>query len=386
MSVPAEVRRTQGDRDKRVDRVDQVDRDNDVEQRAGPASDHAELYWRTHIQIGFGVFLGEAVAILVYLGLTPHGRHRPILYGMAIAWLLFALGNLLFVTRLAASHWRVRFSVTWTVLASFAIAGFAVLDGGMNSPVVILLFLPISFAALAFTPSQALLCGASTLASAAILTNDSTGSKMSEGAVAMLLAALAGASVLCVTAAVNRLRRERHEQHLLAEIVTLGSTDGLTGCVVHRVLHEHLQVEIARAQRHLGPLSLMLVDVDNFKRINDTYGHLVGDNTLAAVGSAIRSRVRAIDLVGRIGGDEFAVLLPETEPEDAVLLAESIRSELPALVEVPVTLSIGVSGIDRTTPTSERMLDDADFALYKVKRAGRDAVALQQPQSAPPVT
>lgn len=84
-------------------------------------------------------------------------------------------------------------------------------------------------------------------------------------------------------------------------------------------------------------------------------------------------------MVGRLGGDEFAVLLPDTQPSEAAIVAERLRRKASEAVEVPVTLSIGVSGLDLTTPTAERILDDADFALYQVKHAGRDGVAVRQP-------
>jgi diguanylate cyclase (GGDEF)-like protein len=342
-----------------------------------PGADQTERYWRTHIVIGFAVFLGEVVAIMVYLGLTPHGPHRPILYGMAVVWLVLATTNLLLASTIATKPWRSRFSVTWTVLASFAIGGFAALDYGIDSPVILLLFIPICYACLSFTPGEAAVCGISTLASALIVILVNHGSRVSDGTLAMLLAALAGASVLSVAAATNRTLRERHEELLMKEIVTLGATDGLTGCVVHRVFHDRLGEEIDRSHRYGHPLSLILVDVDDFKCVNDTYGHLVGDNTLAAVGTALCNHVRTVDLVGRVGGDEFAVLLPDTEPQAAVELARRIRHDLPAVLDVPVTLSFGVSHLDRSALTSEQMLDDADLALYQVKRSGRDAVAMR---------
>jgi diguanylate cyclase (GGDEF)-like protein len=133
--------------------------------------------------------------------------------------------------------------------------------------------------------------------------------------------------------------------------------------------------------RHDRSLSLMMIDVDRFKSVNDTYGHVVGDRVLAAVGAVLRTDVRTFDMVGRLGGDEFAVVLPDTEPSDAVALAERIRRDLRGSVEVPVTISAGVSGLDRSVPTVEQMFDDADFALYEVKRTGRDAVAVRSPAS-----
>ena len=155
----------------------------------------------------------------------------------------------------------------------------------------------------------------------------------------------------------------------------MARTDGLTGCAVHRVFHERFEEEIARSLRNGHPLSLMMIDVDSFKVVNDTYGHLVGDHVLAGIGAALRAQSRSFDLVGRLGGDEFAVLMPDTDPTSATALAQRIRLEAAAGLEVPVTLSIGVSGLDLSQPTAEHMLDDADFSLYQVKGAGRDGVA-----------
>ncbi len=124
----------------------------------------------------------------------------------------------------------------------------------------------------------------------------------------------------------------------------------------------------------------MMIDVDSFKAVNDTYGHLVGDHVLAGIGAALRAQSRSFDLVGRLGGDEFAVLMPETEAGAATALAERFRLEAARGLEVPVTLSIGVSGMDPAEPTVEHMLDDADFSLYQVKRGGRDGVAVRLAQ------
>jgi diguanylate cyclase (GGDEF)-like protein len=124
-----------------------------------------------------------------------------------------------------------------------------------------------------------------------------------------------------------------------------------------------------------------MVDVDDFKVVNDTYGHLVGDHVLASIGKVLRTDTRAFETVGRLGGDEFAVLLPDTMLAEAVTVAERLRSESIKAVEVPVTLSVGISGLDLSSPTAERMLDDADFALYQVKHAGRDGITVRQPES-----
>jgi diguanylate cyclase (GGDEF)-like protein len=201
----------------------------------------------------------------------------------------------------------------------------------------------------------------------------------------MFLAVLAGGTVLSVAASVNRNRIEQHERHLLATIADLAATDGLTGCAVRRVLLQRMDVEIARSLRNQRPLSLLMMDVDQFKSINDLFGHVVGDRVLTAIAGLLRANARSFDLDSRLGGDEFALLLPDTRTAEAIEVAERIRHDLAAVVEVPVTLSIGVSSLDVTRPTIEQMINDADVALYGVKRSGRDAVAVRAPLG-PPLT
>jgi diguanylate cyclase (GGDEF)-like protein len=191
---------------------------------------------------------------------------------------------------------------------------------------------------------------------------------------------LGGASVLSVAASVNRTHIEQHERQLLATIADLAATDGLTGCAVRRVLMQRMDEEIARSLRNHTPLSLLMLDVDRFKSVNDAFGHVVGDQVLAAIGGLLRGDARPFDLGCRLGGDEFALLLPGTDPSAAVGVANRIRQGLTGAVDVPVTLSIGVAGLDTSKPTVEQMLDDADFALYKVKRSGRDAIAVRAPR------
>jgi len=354
-----------------------------VHPEAGPDRDIQRDFWLSHMRIGFGIFLGETVFVMVYLGLTPHGPHRGILTVVAALWFLCAFVNVLLAPRLASWRRPARFSASWNVLAAFGVAGVASLDGGLHSPIILLLFLPAAFAALAFSPWVAGLCGVATLVSAVFVwVVDPHGTSVEVALV--LLSVLAGSLVLSVTASLNRTHREEHERLLVERIEELATTDGLTGCAVHRVFYERLGEEIARALRHGDPLSLMLLDVDAFKSVNDTYGHVVGDHVLAAIGTVLAAQVRTSDLIGRLGGDEFAVLMPQTEPAAALALAERISGAVTAVKEVPVTLSIGVSGLDRSTPTTEQMMDDADFALYQVKGAGRDGVAVRDTRSARP--
>jgi diguanylate cyclase (GGDEF)-like protein len=334
-------------------------------------------FWLTHMRIGFGIFLAETLVVMVDLALTPHGPHRPVLWILVGSWLVTALAGLGAAPTVASKPWRDAFSVTWTMTSAFAVGVVAIFDGGSNSPILILLFLPLVYAALMFTPRATAWCGGSALISVGLvaLTNRQVGNSQQRALI--FFAVLAGASVLSVAASVNRSRVERHERQLLDRVAVLAAVDELTGCAVRRVFRQRVEEEISRSVRHDRQLSLMMVDVDQFKSVNDTYGHVVGDHVLASVGAVLREDARSFDLVGRLGGDEFAVLLPDTQPSDAVSLADRIRHRLRTAVEVPVTLSIGVSGLDRSAPTIEQMFDDADLALYQVKRSGRDAVAVR---------
>jgi diguanylate cyclase (GGDEF)-like protein len=349
-----------------------------------PTMDIQRHFWLRHIRMGFGVLLGETLVVMLYLGLTPRGPHRFILWMVCLTWLVAASISLRLAPYLASRLWRAQFSAVWTILSAFVVGGFARLDGGIDSPIIFLLFLPIANAALAFKPRVAAGCGLATLASAGFVVATDSGRSLSGEGSLVLFGVLAGVSALSVAASLNRVERERREGILSKQVATLAATDGLTGCAVRRVFYERLGEEIARSLRHDHPLSLMLIDVDSFKAVNDNYGHVVGDHILAGIGAALRSHSRSFDLVGRLGGDEFAVLLPDTEAPAAAALAERIRLEVSVGLEVPVTLSIGVSDLDRSTPTAERMLDDADFSLYQVKRSGRDGVSVRHVGSAMP--
>ena len=160
--------------------------------------------------------------------------------------------------------------------------------------------------------------------------------------------------------------------------------DELTGLATRRHFRERLRQEIPRGRRQGTPLCVLMLDLDHFKRINDGWGHAVGDRTLARFGSVLKESLRRSDLPARLGGDEFGALLPDTGPEDAVLLAERIRESLgddPIFAadgsEIRLTCSIGVAALDADHDDDESVLARADAALYEAKHAGRDSVASQ---------
>ena len=174
--------------------------------------------------------------------------------------------------------------------------------------------------------------------------------------------------ILRVRAQAHRLKKALAEQ---------ASTDPLTGLSNRRAFDEALEREVARQRRTRAPLSLLAVDVDHFKRINDTWGHAAGDDTLAALGELLPRLVRASDTVSRVGGEEFGVLLPDCSAPQARERANALRAQVWAASRDwthPVTVSVGVA----TVPDSADALDDlvvaADMALYAAKEAGRDRV------------
>jgi diguanylate cyclase (GGDEF)-like protein len=166
-----------------------------------------------------------------------------------------------------------------------------------------------------------------------------------------------------------------------SELVYLASTDPLTGSANRRSFVEKSEIEIARAQRYDRPLSLLMLDVDRFKAINDTYGHAAGDAVLRAIGDTLRANLRTTDILGRIGGEEFAILLVETTLPSAALLAEKLRLQLAALVirhgahELRFTASFGVAPLGAGLDDALRV---ADELLYEAKRAGRNRIAAHQ--------
>jgi diguanylate cyclase (GGDEF)-like protein len=172
---------------------------------------------------------------------------------------------------------------------------------------------------------------------------------------------------------------------LFATVEQLALTDGLTGLFNRRHFFQLADREIATARRRSAPLTAMMLDIDHFKRINDGHGHPVGDQVIVAVASRLSTTIRKTDLLGRYGGEEFAVFLPDTAHEGANILAERVRS---ALADRPidtdagpltVTASIGLAPYEVTDTEPGTLLARADEALYRPKHHGRNRVENHAP-------
>ena len=192
------------------------------------------------------------------------------------------------------------------------------------------------------------------------------------------LAHLGVIAALCIENAVNQARLMRS-----------GFTDFLTGWHNRRYLHTRLKEELARAQRRGGTVACLMVDLDHFKKVNDTYGHLVGDQVLREVAQRIDGEIRDSDAAARFGGDEFAILMPDTDAEQAQRLAQRILHAVCALPvavsststqSIKVTLSIGIAAMkpartdEDLKALADRLLAEADAGLYRAKSGGRQRI------------
>ncbi|MBB6453100.1 diguanylate cyclase (GGDEF)-like protein/PAS domain S-box-containing protein [Salirhabdus euzebyi] len=186
----------------------------------------------------------------------------------------------------------------------------------------------------------------------------------------------------------KRKEMERNLQKLNEELQKLSAIDGLTNIPNRRYFDNYLQKQWDHAKRNQASLSLIMLDIDFFKKYNDTYGHLMGDTCLKKVAASIQHKLyRSLDVVARYGGEEFAVILPETKLKDALAIAERIRRGIESLhishasseVSDDVTISIGVASlIPRDSESVEMFITTADQALYRAKNNGRNQVQYNQ--------
>jgi diguanylate cyclase (GGDEF)-like protein len=171
-------------------------------------------------------------------------------------------------------------------------------------------------------------------------------------------------------------------KHAEAELKRLASIDFLTGLFNRRRFFEIARQEFIKSSRYNRPLSALIFDLDLFKRVNDTHGHLVGDQALIHIGNLIRKLTRKTDIIARYGGEEFVILLPETDRANAQIFAERLRQFVQNSpvsyddISIHLTISIGVSGknVERDAEEFDQLISQADEALYKAKRAGRNKV------------
>jgi diguanylate cyclase (GGDEF)-like protein len=157
----------------------------------------------------------------------------------------------------------------------------------------------------------------------------------------------------------------------------LARTDALTGITNRRYFTELLQAEVLRSRRYHYPLTVAYIDVDNFKAVNDQFGHGAGDLLLNLIAQCMHCQVRAIDVVGRLGGDEFAIMLPQTGPKQAQIVLPRVQQQLMQIVDHhgwPISFSIGVATFIRLPRTAKELVSQADYLMYNVKTRGKNRI------------
>ncbi len=187
------------------------------------------------------------------------------------------------------------------------------------------------------------------------------------------------------------IRYALERNRLLVKIRELAVRDALTGLYNRRELHRFLDYELIKSQRYKHPFSLLMMDIDHFKEINDRFGHRTGDELLQRIAQVLLSNTRGCDLVSRYGGDEFIIILPETPADQARFGAERIRKKLAEIVfqvtgqhglveNIDISLSIGVAGYPGDAEFAEKLIDLADKALYQAKRLGCNQIVRYEKQ------
>jgi diguanylate cyclase (GGDEF)-like protein/PAS domain S-box-containing protein len=191
----------------------------------------------------------------------------------------------------------------------------------------------------------------------------------------------------------KRKEVEKDRDILIRDLQHLSQTDGLTGLFNRQHLDKRLSEEMERAKRYGTPLSLIIFDIDHFKKINDSYGHITGDKILQTTASLIRETLRVTDIAGRFGGDEFVIILVQTDINVGVQVAERLRSRI-ELEQVPVnenhvaefSISLGICQFTDTLSRAEDFIAKADMALYAAKKNRRNAVCkIEDSQTSGPV-
>jgi diguanylate cyclase (GGDEF)-like protein len=327
-------------------------------------------FWLRHLNLGLLLYAVSISISVIYLVIAP-GPNRAALFVLTVV----AMASLLVVWALprhaiAASPRRLLFFYLWTAFSVTFVLVVAALDGGAGSPLCLLLFFAVVYCGLAYPPSAVAVTTAGATTGYLVLTLTGASGR---GFPLMTVVVLIGLG------AVSALAAEARER-VRTTLDVLATHDGLTGCLTHGAFHDRLAAEVERAARHRRPISVVLVDLDHFKKVNDDLGHLAGDELLRTVGTVLRDGLRVGDEAGRLGGDEFAVLLPETTLDGAITLAERRLHELGER-EISATFGVAQSCLgppaartDDCAVDATRLVSGADGALYRAKNLGRRRV------------
>ena len=289
-----------------------------------------------------------------YLLATMERANRPLMLAIiATALLSSVVIGRLPMERVVRGRWCEPFFLAWSASLIVFITACSWLDGGVGGPLSILYFLPLVYAALSYPLPSMLLVGAFDLAAFLLLA--SLGPAAASDHVFLFAGALANAAWICAWQTRN------HDAHR-RELARASLTDPLTGCLNRRGFEERFAQQVARARRDDAELTLIVLDLDGFKGVNDRYGHAAGDDLLRWVAERLRADVRADDVVARLGGDEFALLAGGPGMSQ---VADRVRESLAERISV----SVGAACFPGDGEDLGGLHLIADAALYESKRA-----------------
>jgi diguanylate cyclase (GGDEF)-like protein len=327
-------------------------------------------FWRGHALVGLVITYFTVGLVLQYVRERPAAEER-FLSAVVVAAATTSTIMFVVIRRAVRRNRHLPVFYLWSVAMVVLVLFACGVDKGASSPLTYLVFLPLLFGSLAYPWPAVLGLGVMDLVGILVVTALSPpGAAVPE----LLLGATAMATLMATLAAHNRGARERALRTLTQRLEELALHDGLAECLNWRGFDLALGKEVDRARRYGHPLSLLALDIDRLKEINDVGGHAAGDDAIRRVARAMERIARHSDVVGRLGGDEFAMLLPETSLDDAEAVAQRLHEALRAAHHaVPVTVSVGLAGWSGTmTSSPEALLRAADSALYAAKRAGRE--------------
>ncbi len=332
-------------------------------------ADRGDLqYWSRHFGMGIAMSVLAASVVLT----RTYARTDVPVQGISVALAVLVLVSvpvLLILARRILAMQRLRvFLYAWDFFGVAAVTTWAALDGGGSSPYSSFFYVLVGHAALAFRPCATVISGVLVALARLVLGLFDARESVIDTLIYVLAVGLL-ATVATLMARGQRVLVGRAKT-LAEQAVRLADIDGLTGCLNHRAFHARLVEEAARAASG-HPLSVLVLDVDFFKAINDAYGHLAGDEVLARLGSVLRENFRAQDVVGRIGGDEFAVLLPDADNGTAEALERRLLKEF-ADGALPHGGRVTIGSASTAVATdARRLLGSADAQLYSKRRRGR---------------
>jgi diguanylate cyclase (GGDEF)-like protein/putative nucleotidyltransferase with HDIG domain len=326
---------------------------------------------RMRVRMLASLYLAGATLVLLTVAL-PHAAGASVAGPLAIALVAFLVGGSMLWRAEQLRGSKLPLLLAWgTVLVS----GVAWCSAEDPSPLVFFYLWVFLYSAYFFSTRVAL----AEMALAALLYGGVLFAQPPEEGVATWWSV--GIATMAIAATVTRIMRD-HVEHLIAQLSDAARTDPLTGLPNRRGFRELLDLELERARRSGMPMSVLAGDLDHFKDVNDRAGHHVGDAVLQRVANLLREGVRQIDVTARIGGEEFAVILPGADAQAAFSVAERLRCHVRdafADATVPITISFGIANRPQHAETASSLVRTADEALYGAKESGRNRSVIHSP-------